>query len=145
MATDVLDLELLGRTTVATEGRIRYIRDLFHLSRNRFAAFAGTSGKTVAIWETDTASSLRMTARTAKRLGELYAWMEGVLAALDHEGVDPRDLLPLADVAVRMGLGPQSKMLYEKCRTGVITCKDFGVLGFYIPAGEAEDLYQGVI
>lgn len=145
MLTDLADLERLGRVTVATEGRIAYVRDLLHLSRNRFGAFCGTSSKTVAAWEADPAASLRMTPRTARRVGEFYAWVESVLADLDDTDIDPRDLVPLSVVASRLGLGPQSHMLREKCRTGVIACKDLGMLGIYIPRAEADDLYRRVI
>jgi DNA-binding XRE family transcriptional regulator len=130
---DISAAEALGRETIST-GRLASYRETFTLSRTRLAQVLGTSTKVIAGWEENPDMGKRMHSMSAVKLGELIHELNQITGNLP---VQVATLMPLPQLASRMGVSPNSSFLAAKCQTGELKCFSIGTLGTYVPREQA--------
>lgn len=139
MDLDILAAEALGRTIIR-DGSLPTYRGKFTLSKTRLASILATSTQIISKWENNPSMADTMHSMSAAKIGQFAHQLDTEESRLAMEDVQPQDLIPLANLAARMGLSPRSERVTQKCQTGELTCYNLPLLGTYVPRQQASVL-----
>jgi hypothetical protein len=124
---DIAEDVRYGRAVVQ-EGGLQVLRELFGLSRNAMADLLYVSVQTYSNWEIF--PEVHVTPTNAGRIGRFYRSAVNQFELLIENGIDPRQLMPLHELASVSGL-PQDH-LFRLYRREELECLDLGVLGLWV-------------
>jgi transcriptional regulator with XRE-family HTH domain len=127
LVTDIAEDVAYGRMVVQ-EGGLKVLRELLGLSRNAMAEMLYVTPETYANWEIF--QEVQVWPQNASRIGRFYRSAMHQVEWLLEEGIDPRDIIPLHQYAIRASMSQEA--LLRAYRDGELFCLDLGILGLWL-------------
>lgn len=113
---------------VVEEGGLTVLRELLGLSRNAMANLLYVSLATYTRWEIDPQTQL--SPGNAGHIGRFYRLAQNQVEYMIEDGIDPRKIKPLHDLA--RDTGTPTEVLHQRYRNGELDCYDLGILGLWV-------------
>jgi len=113
---------------VVQEGGLKVLRELLNLSRNAMAELMYVAVDTYTNWEIW--PEAKLWPQNAGRIGRFYRNAMFQVEYLIEEGIDPRTLMPLHQLAVVTGTAQE--ILTKRYRNGQLDAIDLGILGLWV-------------